>query len=276
MLERFQRFSAKKVQNFHRRTRSNICCIMLGLPSVESYVDASKLKFARRLLTLPGYSTSKMIFLHRLFQGRFTQKCSGPSSEIDQLCKKYSLNSLDYFLETGTFPDKLPWKHIIKNVIKSTELHNYTSSIQDDPELQRFALVHPDPSQINVIWRLAKQYPHLLSNCFMAAKFLSNPFPYENPILCEFCGKLTADYQNHYLMECSHTAEERDTFWRHLINNLNVETSAGLYNLSDEEFLPVILGGPHELLHNVDIHKEFMKYAVNFIAKTMYKTNILH
>ena len=54
MLERFQRFSAKKVQNFHRRTRSNICCTMLGLNSVESYVDASELKFARRLLTLPG------------------------------------------------------------------------------------------------------------------------------------------------------------------------------------------------------------------------------
>ena len=68
MLERMQRYCAKIIQKFSRRTRSNICCKMLGLQSIESYIDAAKLKFWRRLNDLPSYAVSKQIFLQRLFQ----------------------------------------------------------------------------------------------------------------------------------------------------------------------------------------------------------------
>ena len=275
MLERFQRFCAKKLQHFSRQTRSSICCSMLGLQSVESHIDACKLKFLRRLVTLPSYATSKQIFLHRLFQSRLTSICSGPSAEIDDLCRKYNLDGLDSFLKNGTFADKLPWKYIVRNSIHNRELQDYETATQENPDVLHFAQAHPDPLQVSVIWRIGNLFPHMLNNCYAAARLLASPHPYDGELLCEFCGYLAIDYQKHYLIDCCHTADERNIFWQLLTDHLEVEISAGLFNLPDEEFLPVLLGGPHRLLNDINTHIAFLKCAINYIAKVVSLINII-
>ena len=110
MLERLQRFCVKVIQNLPRQTRSNICCQMLGLHSVEGYIDNIKLKFFRRVITLKSSCTSKQILLRRIFQASFLKDfSSGFGKEVIELCEKYNLGEyLNSVIEGTPLPDKTP------------------------------------------------------------------------------------------------------------------------------------------------------------------------
>ena len=276
MLERLQRFCAKKIQHFGRRTHSDICCPMLGLSTVEAYMDSMKLKFLRRILMLPSHCTSKQILLQRLYQCKFLPNLvTGYSGEIERLCNKYGLQGyLDEYLVNMTFPAKIPWKHIVANSVKEQEVLRYRRSTENDSDFTRFTKAHPDPTIPSPIWRVAYSHPHMLQRCFQAAKALAYPHIWDTGILCEYCGIVTMDYLEHYTLSCTHTSDERDTMWQIITNSLDVEISAYLNNLPDEEFLVILLGGPGCVLTDIKTHVAFMVISVNFLSKVLNKINV--
>ena len=275
MLERTQRFCAKKMQHFGRRTHSNICCPMLGLHSLEAFTDSVKLKFLRRVLMLPPKFTSKRILLQRVFQAQLNSKyTSGYVKDILDLCHKYSVMSiLDDFLKNLSFPDKTPWKRIINSELRRTEYDKFTDATKDDPDFKRFTAVHPDPFTPSPIWRVAREKHHMVNKCYKAAKALAYTHITGSALLCEYCGRLVEDPLLHYALQCQHVHEEREIFWGIIIDTFTAETGAFLHNLEDEKFLEVMLGGPNDQFHKYEEHVAFMAIGINYLNKMFEKVN---
>ena len=278
MLERLQRFCAKVIQNLPRRTRSNICCQMLGLNSMEGYIDSMKLKFFRRLAALPSYCLSKKIFLRRLFQAILLKDMrivSGFSAEILTLLQKYNLHdNIDSFLIHGYIPDKPIWKKIVSRKVAETEIVNYNEMTQDDHDFKRFKRIHPNINLPSPIWRVARENPSMLSKCYTVAKVIANPCA-DEAFLCEFCGRLFTDKIEHYVCDCNYTQEERDTFWDILYNTYPISVSTALFNMSDSDMVDILLGGPFNAITDMKDHIHFMTIAINFISKLSKKVNLL-
>ena len=275
MLERFQRFCAKLIQRLPRRTRSNICCKMIGLQSIESYMDSMKLKFFRRLAVLPSPCISKQIFLRRLFQAEYLQDIiTGFGSEILVLLKKYNLEEFrENYIRHGYFPDKQVWKKIVCRHVSEAEMKIYDNITQDDIDFERFRRIHPDIQKPSPIWRVAREFPSMLAKCYNVAKLIACP-PSNEAYLCEFCGYVFKDKIVHYCCNCSYTNEERNTFWDIINNSLSIEAASNLYNVSDDEFVDIVLGRPFPLISNYKEHVSFLVISINFLHKLLDKVEM--
>ena len=269
MIERLQRFCCKRIQSFGRRTRSNICCSMLGLPSLESYIDTQKLKFLRRLMNLPSDCASKQIFTRRLFHAQYRKDINkGFCNEIYRLCEKYNLEYfLSQYIKKANYPDKRPWKMILRNSVWQREVAKYESETKHDPDFARFNVIHPDISKPSPVWMVAKVNPHMLDKCLIVAKEIASPCNTGNNHLCEYCGYFYNDRLYHFITTCQVTRDVREQYWDILTNKFDVECSSAMHNLDDEAFMNVLLGGPCNFVKDVKHHIEILTVGFNFICK---------
>ncbi len=164
----------------------------------------------------------------------------GITGEMIKICKKYNLTDhVKNYLKSGSFPEKHQWKCIIGDEINNIvyrDFHNNTN----DVDYKRFKCVHPDPLQVNPVWRVAKTKPHMVDTCMTVAKLIAYPSYHE--MLCEYCGCLNYDILLHCALHCIKTKEERDEMWEILVNKLSVEQSVYLFSLEDDVFLNVLMG----------------------------------
>ena len=93
-------------------------------------------------------------------------------------------------------------------------------------------------------------------------------------LLCHFCGKFYTNSLDHFIITCSYTAVERESFWNMVTDEMGVSISAYLHNLEDDEIVPVILGSPCEVLEDLYEHTEFLRIAINFINKLLSKVEL--
>ena len=270
MLERMQRYCCKLMQGLCRKTRSNICCGMLGLLTVEGHINSSKLKFFRRLCVLPEYHLSKQIFLRRLFQSKFLPTAnSGYCKDVIEKLHTYDLRfALDSFCHDGTSPDKLPWKKLVSCAIQNFEKNQFQMTVSDDLDFERFIRIHPDIFVVNPIWRVAKEYPVMLQKCLDVCKIITSP-PNKETILCEYCGHTFHDFVEHYICNCPHTLQERETFWEIINNSQPIDIACNLHNVCDTELCDILLGAPCDFICDRDSHSSFLVICINFLSKLL-------
>ena len=103
IISRLQHNVAKRIQGFAKRTRSDMCESMLGLPHLTFEIDKRKLMFLRKFLSLPYEAQCHKIFIHRYLQyleprnAALVQK--GFIPDICMLLCQYNLQYIlnDYF-----------------------------------------------------------------------------------------------------------------------------------------------------------------------------------
>ena len=271
MLERFQRFCAKGIQHLTRMARSDICCPMLGLHTLNGYINGVKLNFMRRLLALPNECVSKQIFLRRWFQCKLENDHTGNfCCDLFSILQKYNLNE---YVESYMFgecypPQKKIWKTIYKHAINNFELNSFEARTESH-DLDIFKSIHCDISDFNYLWYMSKQFPHLSDKCFLIAAYLVEPAN-DMELLCEFCGRFYSDKVLHSVTICDLYIMLRDSFWAEIINSFPCAFSAHIYNLEDLELLKCMLGAP---LENVPItaheYVYFLVLSVNVISQTL-------
>ena len=273
MLERMQRYCCKIIQGLGRQTRSDICTRMLGLQSIESYMDAAKMKFYRRLAAIPSDCISKEILLRRLYQNELIPCTnSGFADELNSIMKKYGLTwAIGNFLSEGIIPDKHPWKKIVSVVVQNKDCEQFYERTREDTDFYRFHHIHPDISKPSPVWRVARDYPYMLDICLKVAQIIATP-PKDEELLCEYCGCIFKDWVVHYACHCSHTQEEQEYFWNIIDNHAEINLTVFLYNIEDSDFVNILLGGPCHLFDNVQCHSEFLKISLNFITRILDKT----
>ncbi len=142
----------------------------------------------------------------------------GYCKDVIEKLHTYNLEfALDSFCHEGMSPDKLPWKKSVTCAIQNFEYNQFQKGAHDDMDFERFLRIHPDIFLVSPIWRIAKEYPGMLSICLHVCKIITSP-PNKETILCENCGYTFHNFVEHYVCNCPHTLLERETFWE-IINN---------------------------------------------------------
>ena len=274
MIERCQRFCAKCIQHLSRRARSDICCPMLGLLPLCSYIDGMKLNFFRRLMALPNTSISKQLFLRRWYQYKLefnttVQFCS----EIYSLLTKYGLRQYveTYFFEDLYIPPKIIWKKMCKSAIFNYECNSFEQRTSS-PEFELFKSIHLDISDYSYLWHLAKKYPHKLYQCYAVGKYLAEPMNQDEE-LCEFCGRIFVNKLDHRLTACENYTEMRENFWSCIVNTFPCQFSVFLFNLENADLIKTLLGAPlNAITLNEEDYVKFLLVSLDFVYNCLSLT----
>ena len=120
VLQKFQHFVIKDIQDLKTSTRSDMCESMLGMHPITCEIGKRKLLFFGKVCKLDCNYLTKAIFLTRLYD--FIQnndkQFSGFIKDLYELLKQYSLlHHLKLFIEKGQFPDRTTCKTLVKRMI---------------------------------------------------------------------------------------------------------------------------------------------------------------
>ena len=123
-LEMAHHFCHKHSQGLQCDTISNVVKGMLGIISIEAYIDKQKLAFFGSVFRTPPTDLVNRLITYRLFyySMRITDKHFGFIPDIHRIMTKYNL--LYYFdqaITTSTFPAKFQWKRVCSQTIHRCE-----------------------------------------------------------------------------------------------------------------------------------------------------------
>ena len=280
ILERMLCYCCKVIQGCSRRCRSDMCRPILGMSRIQASIDIRKLTFMGRIIWLPNNILAKKVFLARITQyiviensGENVQRQMGFIQDALGLLKKYDLHKhMDRFISSGfrDFPTKVGWKAVIKKAVRDFEQTQWDARTANDQEFQIFRMVHNDIDKPARIWKFGKTFPEYLDKCRVVSKFIMrNPTSFVDIELCCYCGRFFNDIYVHLAIVCSRTEDERDILWSNITNLLEVECSAFLYNIEDDEFYSILLGG----IPNICISKEQLNTLMKISADYFYLIN---
>ena len=137
MVERAHRFICRMLQGLPPRTRSDKCASLLGLLTIDSYIDKCKLLFFGRLCRLNSRHLPKRILISRLLEFKYqcVDKQPGFVPDTYRIAKKYDL--LKYIIDfsaNGTFPSKTIWKKLVICNIQRTKQSSWSERISSDSD----------------------------------------------------------------------------------------------------------------------------------------------
>ena len=119
-LEIAHRFCVKFCQDLPRITRTDIALGLMGITSIEAFIDLQKLDFLGTLCHANSTFIVKYLFTFRLHQYRLNSRAiqKGFISDLNRLLRKNSLeNYLNNYISCGTSPSKAEWKRYCKTTI---------------------------------------------------------------------------------------------------------------------------------------------------------------
>ena len=271
-LEQMHRFCIKVIQDLPRRTRTDMCQSLLGIPSLEHFIDRRKLIFARQLTVLPQECIAKQIFLIRLCQaevGHLNMK--GCIPDLLQVLTKYDLYHMSAYSDAAVnFPNKATWKALINNTITQKATQSYELRTTVDSDFERFNRVKAVPLYPSSHWLCAFKIPGSLPVMTNATKMLTY-VKCKTVILCEFCGELYNDSIYHKATTCISTCSQRQEFFECLTDNFSVNVSALINNMNDEELLDTLLGACSPELDTLMSDDEYTSF---FYLCTLYLYSI--
>lgn len=265
ILETTQRFCVKYIQNFHKRTKTDIALASLGIANIRSQIDKNKLFFLRRLCYAPNHARVKQLFLHRLmsFQRKSPHKRYGFIPEIYSILQKYDLTHvISNYINTGIFPKRLIWKKIVLKAVNSFHQTNYSQRAQDTTVMRRFITIHQNCSQPLLLWKATKKHPVCLKQLSYLAKLCTIT---QKETLCSLCGKIISDIVVHVFCFCTAINDHRIRFWDNVITKYDISLEVELHNMSDEQFVCTIMGAKTRFFEkNENAHYEFLKNCAIF------------
>ena len=120
-IEALQRMSAKLIQQFPKRTRTDMALSMLGWTTLQADIDKRKLYLFQKLCTAPTNLHCRKLFNLRLhlFLARGCRDQYGFIPDVYNLLHKYELqNYLQSYLSNATLPLKTQWKSVAGKAVK--------------------------------------------------------------------------------------------------------------------------------------------------------------
>lgn len=275
-LEVLHRFCIKRMQGFHRRTRSDVACGMLGCLSIESIIDKRKLIFLGSLCRLSANFTAKSVFLFSLYRHVLFPRPNsiGFVPDLLRILEKYNLGKfVKTFLEEKIFPPKIVWKSVVNEAVSNVELRDWIMRVSADASLTcyRSLLGNLEPS---ITWLLAREYPAYSKLCYFVSILWTTLGISERQVCC-WCEQEVNDIISHHVSHCiaSEPIRIRDEFWTFVSNNYGVRVYQILDNLDiDSKLLLVLLGRlTNELVNILDTEADnFVLMCYIFLRKLCY------
>ena len=215
-LERAHRFCLKHIQCIPRQSRTVVCLSLLGKAPIEFEIDKRKLIFFGQLCRLSVDHFSRKIFFVRLSQFlNNVRPISGLIPEIVRLLTKYDLYAalLD-FCNSGAFPTKGAWKHVVNVQIMSFYQNHIENSIRNDNHLGAFLKLKPNCWEVSRIWLLSRSDMNLSASCYSTVYLLNRLFYDSYTSTCPMCNcTLIDNVIVHMTLFCFVTEGARQTLW---------------------------------------------------------------
>ena len=107
----------KYCQGLPKLCRTDVALGLLGISSIEAYIDLQKLNFLGILCHADTTFMVKYLFTFRLHQYRLKSRATqkGFVTDVFRILRKYSLETyINIYVLSGTFPTKAEWKRLCK------------------------------------------------------------------------------------------------------------------------------------------------------------------
>jgi hypothetical protein len=254
ILERVNRFAAKRAQGLAPSTRSEAALGSLGLWTIEGHIDKVQLMFLHKLLSLKSTNVDKIIFVVRLssFFNGVTKKKMGFIPNIVRILNKYGLGDyLTTYIQTGQVQTKSSWKSLVKASIHQFQLQSWRQGLHIKPELGYFRDVHTELQPLE-LWNTAKRNPMYIKPIATLVNLLCGNIPSKlsdvvedqgEQKICRICHGPILGTLKHFIMDCQSVSIERELLWDNLQDQLSLNICASIFNQDDNGMLASFLSG---------------------------------
>lgn len=254
LLERTQRFNAKRIQGLDPMTRSEAATGSIGLWSMEGTIDKAKLIYFGRLCRSREILLSKRIFTARLSSYILEQAKQrlGFIPDIIRALNKYSLtNYLTTYLDEHLFPSKLSWRKIVYDGIEEIEIDKWKNGMLHKSELRFYRRIHRNLKPLD-LWEVAKRNPCNKSSIALLVNIVcgNTPQTFKSWVIrddshnnCKFCDVLISNASFHFIMSCPNFNLWRNELWDAITDIFHVQLTAELFSLDETEMYEKIISG---------------------------------
>lgn len=277
-LEKVQKFAAKRIQGFDKRTHDEIVRRCLEWNTMNSIIDYKKLMFLHKLIFLDESTIAKQLFLYRLYDYMLGVQTQGFVPDIVNILKRYDLTDALYtYTVGGQFMDKIPWKFTVRNQIESVERDIWENSLKQKGDTVYACEVLTD--QHENLYKLAKRHPKYRFQIQSIVKVCTYPILNEQ-IPCALCDDYIDDRIQHLICNCNVLNVPRNHMWDEITDVLGTNLSSELYNMDDKQMICILLGQSWKAMNeyieqNEDISKSLYDEYIIVVAKFLhivYKT----
>ncbi len=238
MLENTQRYFARIVQGFDKRSSRECTIANLGLFTMMGYIHKCKLQFLGRLFRIRCGTSPKHIFCAIISKSAHQSKST--TGDLLTILNMYNLeNHLSLYLKCGVFPDKSTWQNIVSKAIQTREEQQWAHNVSVDLSLSRYLSVHSKLT-LHTFWLIAFECPKIRTKCQLCVKIASRP---KQSLECTLCQKHASDYDKHIIMHCESLLSQRNQFFSTLIDSLDVNTYVDFEMQEEDDMLSFMLGG---------------------------------
>ena len=262
-LEIAHRFCVKYSQGLPKLTRTDIALGLVGISSIEAYIDLQKLYFLGTLCNADSNFIVKYLFLLRLFQYKLcgTKVQKGFVKDLYRILQKYSLlNNINEFYSSGIFPSKYSWKRICKTAVWQFEELSWKNRLNQNDDFRRFRSIQSELKP-SILWQIPVKKTGSLELCSFVVKLSSLT---ENEVLCPRCGGITRDILKHLFSDCvdNTTRLKLKTFWENVYSMFGDIIHNILTNLELEDFITLILGKLIPIAINVLTEDKYCDFII--------------
>lgn len=261
-LERAHRFCLKFMQGLPKSTSTDVTLSLIGLNPIESEIDYKKLVFLGQLCRLPGAHRVKEIFIHRLVHfNESPAKKLGFLPDIYRILNKYSITHiLDEYKQTGSFPNKLSWKKLVRKKINALYRDELLTRISTSEPVSRISKVHANiPLCPHVFWIFCKECPRYKKYVYVAVRLIGLMFCGKWSSMCQRCGEKSSSPTDHILLFCPSNNAFRSVLWRKLIARFGFDFYIKFISLSASDQVNSLLSGCCDLLYDESDRIDSMK-----------------
>ena len=262
VLEKVQKTVAKSLHGFNWRTHDEIVRGLLGWQSIIGYIDKMKLLFVHRLVKSTGII--KYVFLNQIYMyivSGVTQKSI--TCDLYNVLVKYDLDQyILRYMYGGVFPQKMPWKSMIKEQILKSEQQKWESGLVLK-RATRFLAIQGSLKP-NILYTMLRTHEMNKKEIMRMIRMLTIEQTDEE-MLCIKCKKTLVDSVEHTLLRCEGLLSERSAMWDELLDVLDVQAEAVLLAKPDEDILHILLGKNWNGFINVDQRAEFYRISAKHI-----------
>uniref|UniRef100_A0A8W8LQ95 Reverse transcriptase domain-containing protein n=1 Tax=Magallana gigas TaxID=29159 RepID=A0A8W8LQ95_MAGGI len=240
-LDVFQHSICKHAMNLPKHTRSDMCESIFGLLPIASEIDKRKLQLFGRLCLMDTKCLTKKIFLHRLFSYLDSPNCKhyGFIPDIIHLLDKYNLlEHLNSYLQNGLFLNKLEWKKTVNSAVFYHFTTFRSNRMLRDNDFTQFRHITGN-SRPDWIWKLPNDVQEVTLCKFIVKLWTLQDLP---PHICSLCQKLFTNIFEHVTTSCDGTYLFREAWWQTVIENFDINLSADLCGLSNNDLYLFLLG----------------------------------
>ena len=246
MLERAHRYSLKRLQGFHRLTRTAVTLAMIGSPSFQTYIDRQCMRFLGQLAYMNSDCLPRKVLAKR-YESFLSNsdnsdiKSMGYVPHICDILEKYGCeNEAENLILNDTFPPKAIWKQCVIEKTLDFENSRFIKECGNE-NLDRIMRIEKSLDYPSLLWLAAKLDSAQKTRYAFLAK-LNTISISETPVICEQCSNTYSDPLVHFFCHCTAFSRHRDLFWERIVDECSVSCSAQLWSFDDMTLSETMVG----------------------------------